>query len=63
MDILKAQNFALALTQLCRDHQVMLWTEYETAPIMASDAHDDQFHYRVAVPEVGPAVTIRRVLG
>ena len=62
MDILKAQNFALALTQLCRDHQVMLWTEYETAPILASDTADDRFHYRIAIPEVGPAVIVQRVL-
>lgn len=62
MDILKAQNFALALTQLCRDHQIMLWTEYETAPILASDASDDHFHYRIAIPEVGPAVIVQRVL-
>ena len=62
MDVLKAQNFALALTQLCREHGVMIWTAYPTTPIMASDAEDTKFFYRIALPEGGHSVIVERIL-
>lgn len=63
MDLIKAQTFANALTQLCRDHGVMIWTAHVTTPIMVSDLADDTVHYRVAVPEGGGnSVILQRVL-
>ena len=63
MDDTKAQDFAQALTELCRQHGVMIWTGISAVPIMATAVADDAFHYLAERPEIGDAVIIRRVLG
>jgi hypothetical protein len=64
IDDIQAQRFAAALTDLCKQHGVMIWTATVTSPIMASAVTDDAvFHYVIDRPEIGNAVIIRRVLG
>jgi len=44
----QAENFAEALTNLCNDHGVMLWTAYATTPIMITKVgNDTPFKYEV----------------
>jgi len=64
MDQRKAERFAAALTDLCREHRVMIWTAYETTPIIATEAAiDDEFRYEVEPPDPpGRSVFIRRRL-
>jgi hypothetical protein len=63
MDPDKAHRFAKALTALCHQHGVMIWTAYATAPIMAGEVNDGRgYHYEAESPEFGNAAVIRRVL-
>jgi hypothetical protein len=63
MDDYKAQQFADALTALCRRHGVMIWTAFETTPIMASEVTEgDHFKYEVETPEFGSSAIIARRL-
>jgi hypothetical protein len=55
--------FADALTDLCRQHGVMIWTAVPTVPIMATWVPaDEAFHYETEYT-VGGSVVVRRVLG
>jgi hypothetical protein len=59
----QAKKFAEALTELCRQHGLMIWTGLATTPIMASTADDDVFHYVAERPKFGGnSMIIRRVL-
>lgn len=62
-----AQRFAEALTDLCKQHRMMIWTATVTSPIMVSLVADDEpFHYEAGrlAPLLGDrgGVIIRRVL-
>lgn len=59
-----ATAFADALGKLCRQHGVMLWTAFETAPMVISPIQpDDGFHYEAEWSEIGRCFVIKRVLG
>ena len=62
MDQAKAEKFAAALTALCYEHGVMLWTVYTTAPMILGSAPEAGFHYEAEPMEFGIAAIIRRVL-
>lgn len=66
MDETRVKRFAAALTDLCKEHGMMIWTATVTTPVMASTVADgDLFHYVAERPEFGDSETviIRRVLG
>ena len=55
-------KLAAALTALCKDHRVMIWTALRTVPIMATEVQpNEKFHYKAEQSD-GAAVIIRRVL-
>lgn len=63
-DPTKAERFAAALTDLCEEHGMMIWTGVFATPIMASPTDGCvRFHYVAERPEFGNAVVIRRILG
>ena len=61
MTIDKASRFASALEALCREHGVMIWTSYETAPMIMSDAAESvPFHYYVELAEITTSSAVLR---
>lgn len=64
IDINKAQHFANALTDLCREHGVMIWTGSRTSPIMLTAIGEDTtVSYITERPEVGNSAILHRLLG
>jgi hypothetical protein len=59
----EAEKFAVALGKLCREHGVMLWTAFDTVPMVISSIQpDEMFHYEAEWSEVGLCFAIKRVL-
>lgn len=59
----RADEFAVALGDLCKRHGVMLWTAFDTTPMMISVAPPgDGFHYESVECEGGLHFEIKRSL-
>lgn len=59
----QASQFANELAMLCKQHGVMLWNQYSTAPMLLTDVPPDTpFHYEAVHIEVGQGYVIRRML-
>ena len=62
MKAIHARTFANELTELCSKHGLMIWTAYETCPMMITEVGDDSPFTYVIQPYDTHTFVIRRVL-
>ena len=63
MDDIKAKAFADALTALCKEYKIMIWTSIPTVPIMATEMPEgDDYYYQPEKIELSSDIIIRRIL-
>lgn len=62
MNQAEADQFATALTELCHQHGVMMWSAVDPIALSPVDP-EEPFHYIIKPMEIGRGYLVRRVLG